>query len=599
MDIEGYAVAQVIANIAQTDRIIANLALRDKIPIWDGDIFVYSDSTDHSNEHLLRKIPAQVKGNVGKINSKRINYSIKVCDLVHYKNTGGAIFFLVRIDKKNNKIDSRIYYAKLLPFSIMMQLNQHYGQKTISFEFREFPTAENHIIGFFNRFCNDAKKQLSIANKEELPTLKNLQEAGVNVNRQEFQLLPNDGEHMFSQFFEDSTYTYVTDHIGNKYPIQEIPPSSEVKQTLYVDIYCNEKKYYNHYDQLITPSETQEFYGRSIKISGSHSDKKRTLTFTPAGTFSDIILDAEFIINVTQTSRLKIGQAERNITFHDPEWDKKNQLETFKKQLEDCLHALTSIGASDIDINNLSEEDWQKINILVNAFVYKRPVKLSVDFNAFTHIFEIANQKILVFATATANAGMYMLHNFTKTNLKPFIAEESGNKRISQFSLLDKDDWKNITNIDYAAVFDIIIDDIGISEEYDDEINILLLTMLTAYDECKIPNKQLLDLIIKIAEYWQKRDMGTSSTKCVYQLNYLQSIKRKRDLTIEENQFLTNILKDDEINIVLKVGANILLEDFSRAARLFNSLDDKQKTSIMNFPIANLWKHNCPMHESQ
>ena len=350
---------------------------------------------------------------------------------------------------------------------------------------------------------------------------------------------------------------------------------------------------------MITPLETQEFYGSSIKISGSHSDKKRTLTFTPAGTFSDIILDAEFIINVTQTSRLKIGQTERNITFHDPEWDKKNQLETFKKQLEDCLHALTSIGASDIDINNLSEEDWQKINILVNAFVYKRPVKLSVDFNAFTHIFKIANQKILVFATATVNTGMYMLHNFAKTNLKPFIAEESGNKRISQFSLLDKDDWKNITNIDYAAVFDIIIDDIGISEEYDNEINILLLTMLTAYDECEVPNPKLLELIIKIAEYWQKRNIDIPSTKYIYQLNYLQSIKRKRVLTIEEKDVLMKMLEDREINIVLKVGANILLEEFSRAATLFDALDEKQKTSIINFPIANLWKQNRPKHESK
>ena len=107
--------------------------------------------------------------------------------------------------------------------------------------------------------------------------------------------------------------------------------------------------------------------------------------------------------------------------------------------------------------------------------------------------------------------------------------------------------------------------------------------------------KEYDELVIKLEKFEQMQrsnvDIRKENERLKEQLDFVSSI--------EEKNILTKMFEDNEINIVLKVGANILLEDFSKAAKLFDSLDDKQKISIMNFPIANLWKQNFPRHESK
>ena len=85
MDIEGYAAGQVIATIATSDNLVAHIQLRDKYPIWDGDVFVYTDGKNHPNEALSGRIPVQVKGEKRSSFSGRVKYPIPVCNLQRFK----------------------------------------------------------------------------------------------------------------------------------------------------------------------------------------------------------------------------------------------------------------------------------------------------------------------------------------------------------------------------------------------------------------------------------------------------------------------------------------------------------------------------------
>lgn len=67
----------------------------DKTPSWDGNIFLYSDSSGEKS-NLLGKIPIQVKGHkVTSFPHGKMKYRAEVADLRNYYNDKGILYFVV------------------------------------------------------------------------------------------------------------------------------------------------------------------------------------------------------------------------------------------------------------------------------------------------------------------------------------------------------------------------------------------------------------------------------------------------------------------------------------------------------------------------
>lgn len=91
-----------------------SLSETDKNPSWDGNIFLY-ENKDLKVEHMLCKIPAQVKGkNDESLFSKEgITYPVKYKYLRTYSADGGVIYFVVILSDDGEK--DIIFYNDLTP----------------------------------------------------------------------------------------------------------------------------------------------------------------------------------------------------------------------------------------------------------------------------------------------------------------------------------------------------------------------------------------------------------------------------------------------------------------------------------------------------
>ena len=115
MDIEKLATAALKKSISQTDFLADFVNDGDKEPSWDGNIYIYADST--KSKKGIKKIPVQVKGEGRKKipPQKAPKFSVSIIDLDNWLRDGGVMLFVVLIlswsdtsdDKESEEMESR------------------------------------------------------------------------------------------------------------------------------------------------------------------------------------------------------------------------------------------------------------------------------------------------------------------------------------------------------------------------------------------------------------------------------------------------------------------------------------------------------------
>ena len=133
MDIEEIAVQRVKREILKYDCLKDFINSNDKMPLWDGEIFIYEENCKYQqNEKLVGRIGVQVKGHkVKKLKNGNSKYSIEVEYLRAYqKEKRGTLLFVVEIIDSEN---TQIYYANLLPVDLKEILEKvKENQKTVT-----------------------------------------------------------------------------------------------------------------------------------------------------------------------------------------------------------------------------------------------------------------------------------------------------------------------------------------------------------------------------------------------------------------------------------------------------------------------------------
>ena len=82
--------------LAKSKRMAPYIKENDRMPIWDGEIILYSKD-GHKAEDVLGKISCQVKGKYKKDAPSNIKYNVKKYELENYLRDGGLIFFVVSL----------------------------------------------------------------------------------------------------------------------------------------------------------------------------------------------------------------------------------------------------------------------------------------------------------------------------------------------------------------------------------------------------------------------------------------------------------------------------------------------------------------------
>lgn len=584
--IERLAVTAVEDSLNLTGRLIPDIDKNDRTPSWDGEIRVYNNKSNESSE-LRGRVPVQVKGKLFNLNDnmnfpEKIKYSVKIHDLKNYYNDFGSIFFVVYLDDQKNL--KKIYYLELLPFNLA-QILKDVKQSTIKLEFFQFPEYEIEKVDIFFNFLSNKKyqaniRQTGIIEENVLKDKGMIIDYVIPCTSCSIPKAPSD-----LLFAQPKKYVYANTLLG-KVPLHEIIDlkiNSKIRQevtsggiSFYPEASIEENK------------DTRTFsIGNNIKLK---NNKKNNITwelkYTPSGSLSEQINDLEFLKTFRDVKKFQIG------TFEIPLDIKTifNEAISFLEKLRELEALVKEFGIENvfnIDLNNLSDQDNYKFQILVDGLIYHKPIDVEENKkDALFLEFNFASFSLLVLAINNKE-GKFLINNFFKMEMQASVEYEGTDYPISKYTNLNEKHFINCININY----DEIINDIQkykMSKVFDEKIIHLILQMLSAYDKQTIKSEKLLNTALNLSKYLSDLCFD-SQIREVYDLNYLQCMKRIRILTKKEKLILCDIIEKKGSILMNKVAAAILLLDFLSAKNFYNQLSKDEQKQFSSFPIANLW----------
>jgi len=586
MDIESAAVSAIKSVIATTDYLQEFIQDKDKEPSIDGHIYVYSNKGDnHPKNELIGKVPVQVKGEKGKnLSRKTIKHKAYIADLRNFRMMGGALFFIVRIDKDDHK---KIYYAALLPYVINLVLKAAKPkQKQISLTFSEFPTAKNEISNLVIDFSRDMKKQeilkdgeysLEQAAKEfDIRKMKfGMSYTGIGYTRGDLGDYMLNHEMYFYASNQEGNINVVLDHIENvSSVITKLPYAVKTGEETFYQCYCVE---HTHEGKALLVGKSFKF-----KITGNSI----RFNYKLQGNLDEQVHDLQFLLAMFNNRNIYFGNTKLTITPTEKEL-KAFPLDYSKRHLHDLLRVkkvleLLHIKKS-LEIESLDNKGAQYLQMLVHAFDDGKSISFDERLKQTIAPVDVGNMKILLYFEPIGERE-YVLHDFFSTIIPVTTKNENGEMiPTSQFTILKKDDYIHVDNINLQE----IIRDMKQyqSIEHYSRVNQSVLEMLNAFDECK--NVDYLsasrDLLSWLSE-------SNPSDKDLYTVNLYQCYLRERPLSIKEKQELYRMLNNYEDNYYMTAGISLLLGEVDEAAKCLKKLPENTLKEFRTYPIYRLYE---------
>lgn len=588
-NIESAAISEVKDVILSCDILSPYISENDKEPSWDGFIYVYNDNNQTKN-NIRGRVAVQVKGELNSnFSFSEISYSAEITDLNNYLKDNGVIYFVVYINKQNPR-QRKVYYETLTPVKLALKLKSNKNKTNLSIKLREFPSDSNLQKVIFLNFLKDSKQQVSYA-PQNIISLSDLK----MTNLRGFTYLP---EHSLidiqslCKFLNDSEiYFYISDGSKNMIPT-DFFTSSEMKlgimDSIDSSISVKNKIYYNSFRRTFSGDSLTIQFGNSFTIvinneTGIANFKIELTPFARKG-----MEDLPFLINtIKNKNQFFINEREINFT-QNSNCNQEEHLIVLEKNLmfyNKVVELLDTLNVRmDLDLSKLSSKEKLILDILFKAILEKKDVDIVVEDDNSLINAKIADIQLKLVAIKNEN-GSYILRNFFDPEFIGVQKNDNGDARpASIFSILEKDDYINVSNINQ----EIILDSYRRLSNFDHiyQIAVLdMLKMLLAYDNK--PSKELFSLIKDISD-WIFEESKDNIPIEIKLLNRLQIIKRERDFNEGEKAQLVQLNENSDVEC--KLAANILL-GYKDAARIyFNKLSKERQEIFKSFPIYRFYK---------
>lgn len=590
--IEELATNAVKKSIITTDFLDQFISENDKEPTWDGYVYIYNDKKKKKSD-LKGRVAVQIKGKQkDEMPTDEISFPVSTVDMKNFLYDGGAIYYVVYISSDGTK--EAIYYTTLSPVKLKLYLDQTEGQDTKSLKLTPFPTDNNRKATIFLNFYLDCKRQVSFASKEML-SLEELEKqdvmTGLTFSVTGYGYSQND---IYKALFENEVYLYANIKGSNvPIPIDLIPCNLQTLETEPSTIVVNDKVYYSSLSRIRSKDKVIVQIGKSFKITMTGLGAPVNINYNSAPMLSDRIKDTEFLLDVLHSKHFSINGCKLDINPTTTELQNFNieaQTESveYYKRMQMVLKLLNV--HQDINLSTITEQEQQEMHNLITAFVDKKTVRnIRKDLPVITKI-KIQNiVLILVFKETSEGSGEYNIYNFFRSNLVLMYDRlESNDKYItSQYSILQKDNYLQISNIDYDAILPSYQALLKNNPAIFDRANIDMLNMISAYDENK--NVKLLKVAKSFAEWILNEDKDVLPYE-IKLLNLLQIVRRERELNIDEVKQLCAITENSLTREDIKVGAYLLLDNQMAAQIHFDILDKDMQEDFKKYPIFAFWK---------
>lgn len=570
--------------LLRTGSVEPDIRENDKTPSWDGELRLYRSQESFSKDSLIGNIPIQVKGTwVERFAKKKATFPAEISDLKNYQNDGGAMFFLVQIKDFDHY---RIYFASLLPFDLRRLLDSAKDQKTKQIKLELFPHRyQDGMLQILSTFITNKRKQGMLL--PNIKSMRDLSESQLEVEELQFSV-PSIGaktqEDIFKNILSNPLYIYVKPkNIEASFVVDKVWPEQLIThQDLSVEV--NGEILYDNVDVIQKADGSRQFKIGESLIFSVHNGHLN-FNYNSFGTLNEQVRSMKVISALVGTQPLKIGNQEMpfyGLTLNGCSPQEINErlsmLQRAKKALEK-LHV-----KKDLALGVLSDEDLQKLWALVSAILDHSPVPISIDGDGGVGTLEIGNIKILL-AIKKSTAGAFEVDDYFSVQ-NVILTQDKANPQngspISPYILLNLDFLETVDNFNLEDMVPSITS-YPYTDIYGYKIILLILELLKYYDNKK--DGEILDAVIQLLNFIQKNDHENEE---LYQINRLQTEKRRRKLTKDEIQYLMS-LKQSDTSLSYQLAANILLESFSEAQVIYEQLEEPERKEFDQYPIKNLW----------
>ena len=595
--IEQWGVDAVGVTLSHTDTLRCSLNVNDKIPIWDGDVLIYK-SNKQNNDNLVGKVSVQLKGKLAtkkELAKDSISYPVKIVDLVIYQKNCGTIYFVTLINKHNN-FQKTIYYETLTPKQIRYYIKGKQNQITGTIKLKRLPQ-DKYIIQsiFYNFFLECSLGDIPPISLDELSSIKD----NIKISASVTQFLPEGSKPSPVDVLLNNELLWTAKIPNHPIPIP-IDLGTRTELTLILKeglppILVNGERYDNYLSITHNKNSTVYKFGQSTTLETPNNSKGINIKFSLSGLLSDRIKDLVFMINLIETHKIRTEEVDifklgEIITDNPVEVEEAKNILDFHKRIDSFWKSMKvkdDFDIGKIDINSSLIE----LDLLMKSMNGKEPVHIDTEENQPYYLLrkEVSNFKILLFLESVDQKNnLYNIYNYFDHTETVKIRRNNTENISSKYSALNYDDYIELSNIDFSDILPSFKKVISLNNRVYDPANYDLLNLLLAYDKHEDHPSFILEIAKDIAS-WLLEEGGEVLPYEFRIINYLQTIKRERELTVEEIKKLYEVSEKTD-SLMNKLGANLLLENYKVARLNFEELKDEEKELFKSFPIYRFWQ---------
>lgn len=581
--IEGEAVDFIKTEIRKSKRMFPYIDDNDKTPSWDGNIFLYSDSSGEKS-NLLGKIPIQVKGHeVTSFPHGKMKYRAEVADLWNYYNDKGVLYFVVCLrELEEGGFERQGYYACLPIAKLKELLDKGKGQTTTTIELFPMPDKIKELESSLFAFYDDLGKQVGVRYVKDLPSIHDLVD---EYSRQQFEFtaMVEKKKNPWNQITSSYRYLYVKTANG-LLPFKEGPCKLAFMTDRITSIKIGKHVYYETTKVKHQSGKTSIIIGDSMEIFLDEEGCIGKIQINMTQSFRHRLADLEFILDAYRAKYFFFNETKIDFVLPDDvikEKEKNEHLEVLRKikNLFDYLHI-----RQDFQLNKLKAKDWDLLELLHSCLLYHKPYitrkKMEIVCQA-----KIQDICILLFATEIqkeTGKHSYILNDFFEETATFACETNKGESYpVSVFVAMTTERYSTCSNINWERQIPSYKKMIRDNPETFNLANMDVLRMLKAYDKTK--NKELISRAEDL-QNWFMKEKNCNLPYDLMAINKYQIIKRSRGFTENEQLEIRDIINQTE-DESFRFACYLLLGEKIAAKYHYAKIDEQTKTEMKEWPI--------------
>lgn len=571
---------------AECERVDTYIATNDKEPLWDGHLYLFN-SSEQKADQLYGRLPAQLKSSSKTSQKSAVTFPVKKSALETYKRDGGIVYFYVLA---GNASEKQIYYCLLTPVVIKKYLRAPSNGDKVSITLKQIPTDKGQVTEELFQFFFDCKKQTSSAEKP----IVEIQDYFSKSGKRQFTVFaksPEPVDDVFKHMQRHPLYLYATDDEKNvTFAIGDGPVTLKIGRNIEQDISVNGVPYFKGCTLFEEDEENVVIIGNFFTLRMGNEQKKPSLNFKLEG-HSNLkkITYLSFCLAVIKYQKFSIGKLDIPCEGLNPDADLvKKMQEELKilckvRSLFNKMHIEGDINLDELDSNAISN-----LEALYKGIVLNEPLELKQGMEKKVRI-EIGHL-VLYVMFETADNGKFLVRDFfMDDDVCCLLQENNATTKSSRFTLLSVDQFAEASNFDYSLMISSYESFVKDNEKVAQYANWDMLRMLQAYDKTEGKRSKLLDAAESLNNWFI--ETKRFSELPINEINRLQIIKRRRDLTDDENDRICALLESN-LQEDSKTACMLLLGNQKGAEHYFRKMTQEQQDFFKTLPVYHFWNNN-------